>query len=130
MNTLPIKISESDFETYILPHLSHKVGHNRQKVSYHYIFNTILFVLKSGSSWRTLDLIIQGVTWQNVYYHYSKWSNDGSFARLFEASRAEIRDLLALECLQVDGTHTPSKKGGKTSSINVENHQKQSTTYS
>ncbi len=125
MNTLPIKISESDFEKYILPNLSHKVGHNRQKVSYHYIFNTILFVLKSGCSWRTLQLTNQDVTWQNIYYHYSKWSKDGSFTKLFEASRSDIREIVALECLQLDGSHTPSKKGAKKSNIKVEKHQKQ-----
>jgi hypothetical protein len=38
MNKLPVEITEHDFETYILPTLSHKIGHNRQKVSYHYIY--------------------------------------------------------------------------------------------
>lgn len=112
-NKLPVYVSESDFATYVLPHLSHKIGHNRQKVSYHYIFNTILYVLKSGCSWRTLKPDNQLVTWENIYYHYAKWSKDDSFLRLFEASRADIADKLALECLQLDGTHTPSKKGAK-----------------
>lgn len=117
MNKLPIYIQESDFESSILPHLSHKIGHNRQKVSYQYIFNTILYVLKSGCSWRTLKPDNQLVTWENIYYHYSKWSKDGSFERLFEASRSDISANLALECLQLDGTHTPSKKGAKKSNI-------------
>jgi predicted type IV restriction endonuclease len=113
MAKLPVYVSESDFETYILPNLTHKIGHNRQKVSYHYIFNTILHVLKSGCSWRTLKPDNQYVTWQNIYYHYAKWSKDDSFKRLFEASIVSISDKLALECLQLDGTHTPSKKGAK-----------------
>jgi hypothetical protein len=54
MNKLAVYISEKDFTAYILPHLSHKIGHNCLKVSYHYLFNTILYVPKSGSSWRTL----------------------------------------------------------------------------
>jgi predicted type IV restriction endonuclease len=112
-NKLPVYVSESDFATYVLPHLSHKIGHNRQKVSYHYIFNTILYVLKSGCSWRTLKPDNQLVTWENIYYHYAKWSNDDSFLRLFEGSRSDIAHKLALECLQLDGTHTPSKKGAK-----------------
>ena len=114
MNKLPVYVEEADFDRYILPHLSHKLGHNRQKVSYHYVFNTILYVLKSGCSWRTLKPDNQLVTWQNIYYHYAKWSLDGSFLRLFEASRSDISDKLALECLQLDGTHTPSKKGRKS----------------
>ena len=114
MNKLPVYVSESDFETHVLPNLTHKTGHNRQKVSYHYVFNAILFVLKSGCSWRTLKPDNQSVTWQNIYYHYAKWSKDESFLKLFEASTASISHRLALECLQLDGTHTPSKKGAKT----------------
>ena len=34
MNKLPVYVSESDFETHVLPNLTHKTGHNRQKVSY------------------------------------------------------------------------------------------------
>ncbi len=126
MKKLPVQISEADFEKYILPNLSHKLGHNRQKVSYHYIFNCILFVLKSGCSWRTFQIANQQISWQNVYYHYAKWSKDGSFVKLFETSRADITEKLALECLQLDGTHTPSKKGGKTSSIRAGNLPKPS----
>lgn len=115
MNKLPVYVSEEDFNQYILPHLTHKIGHNRQRVSYHYIFNTILHILKSGCSWRSLKPDNQLVSWQNVYYHYAKWSGDKSFARLFEASRSDITPYLALECLQLDGSHTPSKKGAKPS---------------
>lgn len=111
MNKLPVYVSESDFERHILPKLTHKIGHNRQKVSYHYIFNTILYVLKSGCSWRTLKPDNQSVTWQNIYYHFAKWSKDDSFLRVFEASTSDISNKLALECLQLDGTHTTSKKG-------------------
>jgi len=77
MSKLPVYVSESDFERYILPHLTQKVNHNRQKVSYHYLFNTILYVLKSGCSWRTLSPDNGLVTWQNIYYHFRKWSDDG-----------------------------------------------------
>lgn len=123
-NKLPVYVKEIDFETYILPNLSHKKGHNRQKVSYHYIFNTILYVLKSGCSWRTLKPDNELITWQNVYYHYAKWSKDGSFLRLFDASRTDILGKLGLECLQVDGSHTPSKKGAKKSNGNAERELK------
>jgi transposase len=113
MNKLPVLVSESDFLVHILPHLTHKIGHNRQKVSYHYVFNMILYVLKSGCSWRTLKPDNQLVTWQNIYYHYNKWSKDGSFERLFDSTHETMREKLALECIQLDGSHTPSKKGAK-----------------
>lgn len=117
MNTLPIYISESNFETYVLPHLSHKLNHNRLKVSYHYLFNTILQVLKSGCSWCTDN---QLVTWQNIYYHYDKWSTDGSFEKLFSNTYQVMKACLALECIQLEGSHTPSKKGVKMSNTKDE----------
>lgn len=113
MNKLPVYVSEKDFYEHILPHLSHKLNHNRLKVSYHYLFNTILYVLKSGCSWRTLKPEQQLVTWQNIYYHYSKWINDGSFEKLFMSTHATMKEQLCLECIQLDGSHTPSKKGAK-----------------
>lgn len=112
MPKLPVYISENDFEVYILPHLSHKIGHNRLKVSYHYLFNTILYVLKSGCSWRTLHPEGGLVTWQNIYYHYNKWVKDGSFEQLFNSTHHTMKEKLALECIQLDGSHTPAKKGG------------------
>ena len=38
MNKLAVYVSYSDFMEYILPHLSHKLNHNRLKVSYNYLF--------------------------------------------------------------------------------------------
>jgi transposase len=113
MNKLEFYQSESDFNTYVLPHLTHKLNHNRLKVSYHYIFNMILYVLKSGCSWRTLKPDDNLVTWQNIYYHFNKWSSDGSFEKLFSSTHQTMKEHLCLECIQLDGSHTPSKKGAK-----------------
>ena len=126
MAKLPVSVSEADFNDYILPYLTHKKNHNRQKVSYHYIFNAILYVLKSGCAWRTLKPDDGLVTWQNIYYHFRKWTDDGSFERLFQSSHFVRRDNLALECIQLDGSHTPSKKGANRSSGNAENVPKPS----
>ncbi|MBL7979369.1 MAG: transposase [Bacteroidetes Order II. Incertae sedis bacterium] len=117
MAQLPTYLSDENFKRYVLPHLTHKIGHNRQKVSYAYVFNAILFVLKSGCSWRTLRPENSLITWQNVYYHYNKWVKDGSFQQLadcksaFESTHTHQEIKLALECIQLDGTHTPAKKG-------------------
>ena len=125
MAKLPIYVCEDDFTSYILPHLSHKLNHNRLKVTYHYLFNTVLYVLKSGCSWRTLKPEGNSVTWENIYYHYAKWVNDGSFEKLFASTHEVMKESLALECIQLDGSHTPSKKGAKTSNFRVEKSVKQ-----
>lgn len=127
MNKLPVYVSEKDFTEHILPHLSHKTNHNRLKVSYHYIFNAVLYVLKSGCSWRTLKPDGKSVTWQNIYYHYAKWVKDGSFEALFKSTHHTVKENLALECIQLDGSHTPSKKGGKTCAIKAVKNVKRQT---
>lgn len=130
MSKLRFYLSEEDFTKYILENLTHKTNHNRLKVSYYYIFNEILYVLKSGCSWRALRPTDNRVTWQNIYYHYNKWSKDGSgaafrFAKLFSSSLDVVREDLALECIQLDGSHTPSKKGAKMLSGKEEKGYKQ-----
>jgi hypothetical protein len=126
MSKLRFYLSEEDFTKYILGNLTHKTNHNRLKVSYYYIFNEILYVLKSGCSWRALRPTDNSVTWQNIYYHYNKWSKDGSFEKLFSSSLKVVREDLALECIQLDGSHTVSKKGGKMLSGKEEKEHKQS----
>lgn len=50
MSKLPITVTKYDFKTYILPNLSHKLGYNRQKMIYHYVFSIILYILSSKLS--------------------------------------------------------------------------------
>ncbi len=89
-------------------------------MSYHYIFNTILYVLKSGCSWRTLKPEGLLVTWQNIYYHYNRWVKDGSFERVFNNIHEVMPESLALECIQLDGSRAPAKKGAKKLNIKGE----------
>ncbi|MEA5461772.1 transposase [Arcicella sp. LKC2W] len=111
METLPIYISELDFETFILPKLTHKTSNSRQKVSNLFIFNTIIHVLKNNCAWRTLQLDKESGTWNNIYYHYSKWAKDGSFRKVLDALNDYDCSIRAnLECLEPH-----SKKGRKWS---------------
>jgi len=63
--------------------------------------------------WYNLDTGRDRVSWQTVYYHYYRWSTDGSFQRVFEASLVWLRDhdLLALFALHGDGSNAVAKKG-------------------
>jgi len=47
-----------------------------------------------------------------VYYHYRKWSRDGSLKRVWQHSIASIRHLLNMSELNLDGSHAIAKKGG------------------
>ena len=54
------------------------------------------------------------ISWQAVYYHFQKWSADGSLERVWEQSMATIRQDLRLEQLNLDGSHAIAKKGGES----------------
>ena len=59
-------------------------------------------------------------SYQVPYYHFRKWSRDGSMQRLFDASIMTIKGELNLSELNLDGRHSAAKKGAKKSAIKVE----------
>jgi transposase len=54
------------------------------------------------------------ISWQAVYYHFRKWSQDGSLRRVWQESIAAIRHVLDLSELNLDGSHAIAKKGGES----------------
>ncbi len=53
------------------------------------------------------------ISYHAVYYHYRKWSRDGSLERVFEQSILSIQAQVDTHHLNLDGSHTPAKKGGE-----------------
>ena len=51
--------------------------------------------------------------WQSVYYHFQKWSKDGSWQRVWTILLEKHKHLLDLSSIQLDGSHTPAKRGGQ-----------------
>jgi transposase len=54
------------------------------------------------------------ISWQAVYYHFQKWSRDGSLKRFWEQSIHLIHPDLDLSEVNLDGSHTLAKKGGES----------------
>ena len=76
----------------------------------------ILYRLKTGCQWRELPLkqfFKVKYRWQSVYYHFQKWCKDGSFEKVWLFLLDNYRYLLDLSSIQLDGTHTPTKRGGE-----------------
>jgi transposase len=110
-------ISKSMIEKWIVPYLS--VGKRGAKagVAISDIVGAILHRLKTGVQWRFLPvkafLDSGAITWNGVYYHYSKWVKDGSFQKAWTAILKAHKALLDLSSMQLDGSHTPAKGGGE-----------------
>ena len=51
--------------------------------------------------------------WQSVYHHFQKWSKDGSWEKVWVYILEKHKGLLDMSSIQLDGTHTPAKRGGQ-----------------
>ncbi|WPV69207.1 transposase family protein [Chitinophaga sp. LS1] len=73
--------------------------------------------MKTGCQWRELSVreYIEApkVSWQHIYYYFNKWSKDESFKAAWKALLSSHKQLLDLSCAQLDGSHTPAKRGGE-----------------
>ena len=54
------------------------------------------------------------ISWQAIYYHFQKWSADGSLHRIWQQSILAIREKLDLSRINLDGSHALAKKGGES----------------
>ena len=61
-----------------------------------------------------------------MYYHFRKWSRDGSLKRVWQGSLTAIEPLLDLSELNLDGSHAIAKKGGE--SVAYQGRKKAKTT--
>jgi len=61
-----------------------------------------------------------------VYYHFRKWSRDGSLEKVWQGSIMTIAEGLDLSELHLDGSHAIAKKGGE--SVAYQGRKKAKTT--
>src|SRR5262245_66102000 len=121
---IPVQLSEPEFETFILPHLSMPKRGPKCKLGYCRVFNLIVWLLYTGMQWKCLPVPqdAQGkpaIHYTTIYKVFAKWANDGS---LWQAFVASVRHLAAekqldLSVLHGDGTNTVAKKGAMASAI-------------
>jgi len=53
------------------------------------VINAILYIVVTGCQWRMLPHDYP--KWQSVYAYYAKWRDDGSWQRIHDTLRAEVR---------------------------------------
>lgn len=119
--TIPTRVSETDFTAFILPHLGKKRKGPKPKLSAFKLFNYIMWVLYTGAQWKSLQGVIKKDAFGNpeihyttVFKHFQYWCVDGSFWRIFEGSVIKLHTLGQIDwrVLYGDGTTTVAKKGG------------------
>ncbi len=115
---IPTEVTEPQFEQHIYPYLSKAKRGYRSEQPLYKIFNYVLYKLYTGCQWPAVPIekTPQGepiMSYQVPYYHFRKWSADGSLQRLFDASLVSVRGELNLSELHLDGSHSVAKKGAK-----------------
>jgi len=100
----------------ICPYLNFGNKQGNTKVMKVQVIKAILYRLKTGCQWRELpmrEFFHTSYHWQSVYYHFKKWSDDGSWEKLWQGLLCKYKHLLDMSSIQLDGTHTPAKRGGE-----------------
>jgi transposase len=88
---IPTKLTVSQFEQFVLPHLSKGSRGPAKKLSFHAIFNYILRLLYLGCQWKELPIEKdrQGrpeIHYTRIYRAFRRWQADGCFDAIFEGS--------------------------------------------
>src|SRR6266566_2977215 len=92
---IPVQLSEPEFETFILPHLSMPKRGPKCKLGYDRVFHLIVWVLYTGMQWKCVPVptdaqgnpAIHDTTVDKVF---AKWADAGS---LWQACVASVQHL-------------------------------------
>lgn len=109
-------LHKSIIKKKICPHLNFGMAKNNTKVKDYQVVQAILYRLKTGCQWRQLPMkqfFNIKYNWQSAYYHFQKWCKDGSWEKVWGIVLEKHKGLLDLSSIQLDGTHTPTKRGGE-----------------
>ena len=100
------------------------------KVKMWRIVKAILYKLKTGIQWEQLRMrqffgFIR-YSWQSVYYHFNKWSQSGIWDQVYRQLLMTFRNQLDMSLINLDGTHSPAKRGGQA--VGYQGRKKTKTT--
>ncbi len=90
--------------------------HARYRCTRYSITSSINYELAFNGKFLPIDNNKDGqpeISYQVPYYHFRKWSKDGSLQKLFDASVMTIKGELNLSEINLDGSHSAAKKGAR-----------------
>ncbi len=125
-----VNLSKKFITKNLLPHLSQTKLGRSPKVPLWRIVKAIIYRLKSGCQWREIPIksffsrIL--IKWNSIYYHFNKWSKDGSWKQMWIKLLSIHKSTLDMSSVQFDGSHTPAKRGGEA--VGYQRRKKSKTT--
>jgi transposase len=125
-----VNLSKKFITKNLLPYLSQTYLGRKPKVPLWRIVKAIIFRLKTGCQWREIPVAIfcsrTTISWNTIYYHFRKWSKDGSWKKMWTKLLSIHKAELDMSSVQLDGSHTPAKRGGQA--VAYQSRKKSKTT--
>lgn len=110
-------LNKDKIKKYILPHLSiGKRGKPLEEALQMNIVRAIFHRLKTGCQWRELPVeqyFGESYSYQSVFYHFNRWSKDGTWQKMFVSLLSSYKHFLDLSSVQLDGSQTRVNRGGQ-----------------
>lgn len=103
-------LSREHFESVVLPFIK---GHRKKSgrpphVDHYAFFCAVLYVLRTGISWRDLPSCFG--PWHTIYTRYKRWSGSGFFWKLLHHLQSLKK--LCVDVVFVDGSLVPLHRHG------------------
>lgn len=102
-------------------------SHPRTKYNLELILKEIIFVLRTGISWRDLR---SSINWQSVYWHFKRFSKHNIFQKSFISLRNKYIKNNSSNIFAIDTTFITNKKGFNKLGRNIMNKNKKSSKIS
>jgi len=108
---------KGEFSKFFVSYLPIQKTGRKLSVGLWRIVKAILYKLKTGIQWKHLPMRqffgFTRYSWQSVYYHFNKWSQSGVWQQCYMNLLKSYRRKLDMSVVNLDGTHTPAKRGGE-----------------
>jgi transposase len=93
MSTISVSLTEKQFDEHIRPYISTAKRGYESKIPLFKVFNYVHYRLHTGCRWYQLPIAAEPsnpdkkeISYDAVYYHFRKWSRDGSLRSVWKHS--------------------------------------------
>ena len=110
MQSRKYPISEEHFKTFLEPIIleNRKKSGRPTKISHYQFFCAILYVMRTGISWRDLPELFGN--WHTIYMRFKRWSASGLFWNLLYLLQQQKK--ITLNVIFVDSSAIPLHRHG------------------
>lgn len=117
-NTIPVALSEKEFNEFILSHLKKGSRGPGKKISFYKLFNYILKLMHTGCQWKNIPIEKDEsgkpeIHYTSIFKIFRYWIKEGCFDKIFESTVLKLFEekMLDTSTMHGDGTSTAAKKG-------------------